>query len=61
MTTDDMELGPAASRKVGPIFKWASLPTPASLFFHNLAPQYVSVGALDMCVTGRKSDLSGRN
>lgn len=61
VTTDDMDLGPVARSKVGPNFKWASLPTPVSLFFHGLAPQYVSVGALDMHVTGSKSELSGRN
>lgn len=61
MTADDTELGPAERSIVGPIFKWASSPTPVSLFFHSLAPQYVSVGALDMCVTGSKSELSGKN
>ena len=69
MTTADMDLGRGARSEVEPTFRWASLPTPVSLFFHSLAPKPQSVpvcaiatlGALVFRVIGSRSELSGRN
>lgn len=42
VTTDDLDLGPVARSKVGPNFKWASLPTPVSLLSWFGTSVYVS-------------------